>query len=85
MASSSASRIGSWNGRMAAARPIRTRWVRMAAAVARIAGETESPYSMKWCSVSQMLSKPSSSAHTICSSSPWTTSGWDTVGGACRK
>ena len=43
MASSSASRIGSWNGRIAAASPMRTRRVRIAAAVARTAGETERP------------------------------------------
>ena len=42
-ASSSARRIGSWNGRMAAARPMRTRLVRMAAAAASTEGETESP------------------------------------------
>jgi hypothetical protein len=32
---------------MAAARPIRVRCVRIAAAAARTAGDTESPYSMK--------------------------------------
>src|SRR5262249_2564429 len=40
---------------------------------------------MKWCSVSQMLSKPSSSVHAICSISCRITSGWVIEGGACKK
>jgi hypothetical protein len=42
-ASCSASRIGSWNGRMAAARPMRSRDVREAIAEASVAGSTERP------------------------------------------
>ncbi len=39
----SANRIGSWKGRIAAARPIRIRDVREATAQASVAGSTESP------------------------------------------
>ena len=85
MASSSARRTGSWKGRIAAARPMRTRRVRIAAAAASTAGETERPYSIKWCSVSQMLSKPSSSVQAICSSSRRNTSPCVSDGGAWRK
>jgi len=44
---------------------MRIRRVREAAADASAAGSTESPHSMKWCSVSQISSKPSSSVHSI--------------------
>src|SRR5262245_17681400 len=40
---------------------------------------------MKWCSVSQISSKPSSSVHSICSSSRWTTSAWLRPGAAWKK
>src|SRR5262249_24090577 len=40
---------------------------------------------MKWCSVSQIWSKPSSSVHSICSSSRWTTSSWLSPGAAWKK
>src|SRR6185369_5567650 len=40
---------------------------------------------MKWCSVSQIWSKPSSSVHSICSSSRWTTSSWVKPGAAWKK
>src|SRR6185436_8222073 len=40
---------------------------------------------MKWCSVSQIWSKPSSSVHSICSSSRWTTSAWVRPGAAWKK
>src|SRR5262249_38441939 len=40
---------------------------------------------MKWCSVSQIWSKPSSSVHSICSSSRCTTSAWLKPGAAWKK
>src|SRR5438477_9650953 len=40
---------------------------------------------MKWCSVSQIWSKPSCSVHSICSSSRWTTSPWVRPGAAWKK
>src|SRR4029450_5225695 len=40
---------------------------------------------MKWCSVSQIWSKPSSSVHSICSSSRCTTSAWLSPGAAWKK
>src|SRR5215475_9451368 len=40
---------------------------------------------MKWCSVSQIWSKPSSSVHSICSSSRCTTSAWLRPGAAWKK
>src|SRR5688500_2264125 len=40
---------------------------------------------MKWCSVSQIWSKPSSSVHSICSSSRCTTSSWVNPGAAWKK
>src|SRR6059036_2696074 len=40
---------------------------------------------MKWCSVSQIWSKPSCSVHSICSSSRCTTSSWSSQGTAWKK
>ncbi len=40
---------------------------------------------MKWCSVSQISSNPSSSVHSICSISRWTTSAWVRPGAAWKK
>src|SRR4029450_10026830 len=40
---------------------------------------------MKWCSGSQISSNPSSSVHSICSSSRWTTSAWVRPGAAWKK
>src|SRR5262249_58144275 len=40
---------------------------------------------MKWCSVSQASSKPSSSVHSICSSSRRMMSSWRWLGGAWEK
>jgi len=64
---------------------MRIRRVREAAAEASAAGLTESPYSMKWCSVSQISSKPSSSVHSIWSSSPRMRSAWRCPGVAWKK
>src|SRR5262245_47308120 len=40
---------------------------------------------MKWCSVSQIWSKPSSSVPSLCSSSRGTTSAWAMPGAAWKK
>src|SRR4051812_26261545 len=59
--------MGSCSGSSRTAVPIVTRFVRAATAAAM--GSTEGRYSssMKWCSVSQTVSKPSSSTASMCS------------------
>ena len=72
-AHSSAIRSGCSKGAMTTAVPMRARRVSRASAPASGASEGKMPYGEKWCSASQIVWKPSSSAsrHSA-SASPYT-------------
>ena len=68
IAHSSAMRTGWAKGATTTAVPIRTRRVSRASAAASTASDGAMPYGEKWCSASQTVWKPSSSARRHSSS-----------------